>query len=155
MPLLLLVLNAAGFDDTDEGVADRFDSTLRFFDGGGFLVIVAVPFFVLEGAGRFLDAVLCSGADTSVEGTGTDDSRSGDCTRRLCSLLSEAMAFNVELSESPCCIDDRRASIGEDACGVCTGSCLMLAGEEGMPSICAAMNEVVVIKGAGGEGGLI
>lgn len=84
----LMSLEAGVLDATDEGVAERFGSTLRFFAGGAFFVAVAVPFF-FAGAGRFFGFVASSAA-VSVEGTGTEDSRSGDCVRALCSVLSVA-----------------------------------------------------------------
>lgn len=76
MPLLLIVLNVGGLDAREEGVTERFDSTLRFFAGGAFFA-VAVPFFVFEGAGRFFGTV-DSGTAGSVEGTGIEDSRKGE-----------------------------------------------------------------------------
>ena len=77
VPLVLPVCEAGGFEAREEGVTDRFVSTLRFLAGGAFFVVVAVPFFVLDGTGRFL-GIVDSGAAFSVEGTGTDDSRSGE-----------------------------------------------------------------------------
>jgi len=142
-----------GFDASEEGVADRCLSSLRFLLGGGFLVVVAVPFF-LDGAERFFDVVaVCSGAGASVEGMGTDDSRSGDCTRRLCSFFSAATAFNVEASGSACCIEERRAWIGDDVCEVDTGSCLMAAGGEGSLASGAAGFDVFATEDDRGEGG--
>ena len=54
-------------------------SSFRFLDGGAFLMVdVAVPFLVLAGAGRFLDDA-GSGADASVDGTGTEELRELFC----------------------------------------------------------------------------
>lgn len=90
----------SGFDAREEGVTERFGSTLRFLAGGAFLVVVvAVPFFVLAGAGLFL-GFEGSGTETSVDGTGTDDSRRGECVRNPCSFLSEAIVFKFCVSAS-------------------------------------------------------
>lgn len=125
MPLRLPPKPAVeGFDARDEGVADLLVSTLRFFEGGAFLIVVAVPFFVFEGAGRFLEAIGC-GSDpvTSVVGTGTEDSRNGDCVRNPCSFFSEATALLV-------CCSMLRDSTGDEGCGVGIASSLIIAGDE-------------------------
>ena len=79
VPLLLPVLIMEGFDAREEGVTERLGSTFRFLAGGTFLpVAVAVPFLLLDaGAGRFFDTI-GSVSTLSVEGIGTDDSRSGE-----------------------------------------------------------------------------
>lgn len=52
-------------------------STFRFLAGGAFfVVVVAVPFFVLAGAGRFFEGA----GSVSVDGTGTEESRRGECS---------------------------------------------------------------------------
>lgn len=65
MPLLLAVLKV-GFEAREDGVRDRLGSIFRFFVGGAVFFIVAVPFFVLAGAGRFL-GIVGSGVATSVD----------------------------------------------------------------------------------------
>jgi hypothetical protein len=107
VPLALPVLKA-GLDVREEGVSDRVDSSLRFLDGGAFFIVVAVPFFL--GRGRFLGTV-DSAWTSSVDGMGTDDSRSGDWCRALFSRLSELIA--LEGSMSLVCRDGRLASMGE------------------------------------------
>jgi hypothetical protein len=70
---------AKGFEEREDGVSDLFASSLRLFDGGAFFMVVAVPFLVFDGAGRFFEAAGCTtAAAVSVVGTGTDDSRKGD-----------------------------------------------------------------------------
>lgn len=51
-------------------------STFRFLAGGAFFVVVAVPFFVFAGAGRFFEGA----GSVSVDGTGTEESRRGECS---------------------------------------------------------------------------
>ena len=120
--MLLVVLNVESFEARDEGVTERFDSIFRLFAGGAFFV-VAMPFLGLAGAGRFFDTV-GSGGESSVDCTGTEDSRSGEAVRRPCSFLSEAMALTLFTSVSTpftgvCC-----PLVGEDGCGVASASCL-------------------------------
>ena len=98
----------AGLDVREEGVSDRVDSSLRFLDGGAFLTVEAVPFFL--GRGRFLGTA-DSAWTSSVDGIGTEDSRSGDWCRALFSRLSELIAF--EGSMSLVCRDGRLVSMGE------------------------------------------
>lgn len=141
MPLRLAPLPAAGpFDAREEGVADLLDSNFRFFEGGAFFIVVAVPFLVFDGAGRFLEAACC-GSATSVVGTGTDDSRNGDCVRRPCSFFSEATALTV-------CCSILRESTGEEGWGVGTASSLIAAGEEAISSTADVVERV---ESTGGE----
>lgn len=93
VPLLLPVLNVRDFV-VREGVTERgFGSTLRFLAGGFFVAAVAVPFFVLEGAGRFFETIVGS-EPVSVDGTGTEESRKGECVRSPSSFfLNDAIAF--------------------------------------------------------------
>jgi hypothetical protein len=121
VPLLLPVLKA-GLDMREDGVSDRVDSSLRFFDGGAFFIVVAVPFFL--GRGRFLEIV---DSASSVDGIGTDDSRSGDWCRALFSRLSELTA--LEGSMSLICNEGRLASINEAVCGTARASCFICAGD--------------------------
>jgi hypothetical protein len=123
VPLLLPVLKA-GLDMREEGVSDRVDSSLRFFDGGAFFIVVAVPFFL--GRGRFLEIVE-SARTSSVDGIGTEDSRSGDWCRALFSRLSELMA--LEGSMSLICNEERLASMEEEVCGTARASCFICAGD--------------------------
>lgn len=120
-----------------EGVSDA-RSTLRFLFAGAaaapvvffFLDTVAVPFLV--GAGRFLlgAAAGFSSVAGSVEGTGTEDSRSGDCILgNECSDLREATGFRVWPSPSGCA--ERRASMEMEVVGVGSGSRLADAEEAG------------------------
>lgn len=100
VPLLLPVLKVSGFDVRDDGVTERLGSTLRFLAGGAFfVVVVAVPFFVFDGAGRFFETG-GSGAAVSVDGTGTENSRNGEWVRKPCSFFREAMAFKLCASAS-------------------------------------------------------
>lgn len=93
-----LALARAGFG-FNEGVPERFEavavaataeSVLRFFAGGSLLTVLAVPFFPADLGGRFLGIEDLGGISTavSVDGTGTEDSRSGDWARDLSSCLS-------------------------------------------------------------------
>lgn len=125
VPLLLPPLIAGIFEAREEGVADLFSSTFRFFAGGAlsFFMVVAVPFFVFAGAGLFLLGIVASGT-VSVVGTGTDDSRRGDCLRP-CSFFNALTAL-TEASMSVV----RRASTGDDGCGVDADSCFIKAGVE-------------------------
>jgi hypothetical protein len=79
----------------DEGVSERVESSLRLFAAGAFFVVVAVPFFL--GSGRFLGTV-DSVETSSVEGMGTEDSRSGDWCRALFSRLSVLIALEGSMS---------------------------------------------------------
>lgn len=123
--MVLPPLIVGTFEAREEGVADLFSSTFRFFAGGAFsfFMVVAVPFFVLAGAGRFLLGPVASGTG-SVVGIGTDDSRRGDCLRP-CSFFNALTAL-TEASIS----EVRRASTGEDGCGVDTDSSFIKAGVE-------------------------
>lgn len=95
VPMLLPGLRVGTFDVLREaGVSERLDSTLRFLDGGAFLDVVAIPFLVFEGAGRFREGAE-SGAGISVDCIGTEDSRNGDCVLTLCSCLRAATALGV------------------------------------------------------------
>lgn len=71
------ILRADGL--LDAGVSERLGtgSSLRFFAGGAFFVVIAVPFLVRDGAGRFREGAAggASGVCFSVEGTGMEDSR--------------------------------------------------------------------------------
>lgn len=116
---MLLPVLRAGLREA--GVSDRLvvGSSLRFLAGGTvFFVMVAMPFF-LEGAGRFLEGMVGSGA-VSVVAIGTEDSRRGECVLTLCSCLSDATAFGV----CPWSIEGRRASDGGEARGVTVDSFL-------------------------------
>lgn len=109
---------------------DLVESSLRFLDGAAFFTVaVAMPFFVLEGAGRFLEGA-GSGAEVSVDGTGTEESRSG-----VCSDLTLVNGFKF-------------SAAGEEGRGV--PSCLMTAGEESIPSARSDMVEDFVWIGGGG-----
>jgi hypothetical protein len=136
VPFKLVPLPAVeGFDAREEGVADLLGSTFRFFDGGAFFIVVAVPFF-FDGAGRFLEAAGCdSAAATSVVGTGTEDSRNGDCVLRPCSFFREATALEV-------CCSILRDSTGDDGRGVGTPSSLIAAGEEAISSTADVVDSV-------------
>lgn len=97
VPLALLPFTVGSFEVREDGVPDRLGSTLRFFAGGAlsFFMVVAVPFFVLDGADRFFGfAGGCSIVLTSVVGTAIEDSRKGDCVRNPCSFFNEATVFN-------------------------------------------------------------
>lgn len=140
MPFRLAPLPAVGpFDAREEGVTDLLGSVFRFFEAGAFFIVVAVPFLVFDGAGRFLEAAGCCSV-TSVVGTGTDDSRNGDCVRRPCSFFSEATALTV-------CCSMLRASAGEEGWGVGTASSLIAAGEE------ATSSTADVVESVGSDGG--
>jgi hypothetical protein len=116
---------AEGFDDREEGVTDLFVSTLRFLDGGAFFNVVAVPFLVFVGAGRFFEGAGFVSGTASVVGTGTEDSRKGDCVRMLCSFFREETALDM------CCsMSGLRASVGDDGCGVGIASSFMTTGDE-------------------------
>ena len=126
------------------------DSTFRFLVGGAFLVAaVAVPFFVLAGAGRFL-GFAGSAIEASVEGTGTEDSRRGEW---VCSGLAGVNGFKLCVSRSEACT-------GDDASGVPKASSLITAGEKSISCMPVDMLEVLVCRCAGGcfeadEGGLL
>ena len=64
--LLLRFLSAGALEFREDGVTDRFGSTFLFLAGGAFLVVVAMPFFAFDGAGRFFGTV-GSGVDISVD----------------------------------------------------------------------------------------
>lgn len=97
VPLVLPAFTAGVFDVRDDGVVDLLGSTFRFFAGGAFFALVAVPFLVLAaGAGLFLlFAADGECAAISVEGMGVEDSRSGELWRRPCSFFSEVKALRV------------------------------------------------------------
>jgi hypothetical protein len=89
-------------------VSALLESTFRFLAGGAlsFLIAEAVPFFVLAGAGRFFEGAGSSLLTSSVVGTGTEDSRSGDGFRWLLSCLRATIVFEDWVSMS----DGRRVS---------------------------------------------
>jgi hypothetical protein len=140
VPLLLPVLKA-GLDMREDGVSDRLDSSLRFFDGGAFFIVVAVPFFL--GRGRFLEIV---DSASSVDGIGTEDSRSGDWCRALFSRLSELTA--LEGSMSLICNEGRLVSMDDAVCGTVRASCFICAGERS-PASSFATSEGSMSDGTG------
>ena len=120
MPLLLPVLRPV-FETRDDGVPERSFSSLRFLLGGAFFV-VAVPFFL--GAGRFFE-MLASFEASSVDGMGTEDSRSGEPVLMVLSCFSELTDFSIEPSMSEGTSEGRLVSVGDASLGVCAASCLM------------------------------
>lgn len=134
---LLLPLLPVGLETRDEGVSPRVDSTFRFLAGGAFFEVVAVPFFL--GNGRFFGTAGSTVA-SSVEGIGTEDSRSGDWCRVLFSRLSELIALDAEGSMSVTWSEGRLASTGEVGCVLLCDSCLICAGDKSPASFLVVFN---------------
>jgi hypothetical protein len=118
---------------------DFEDSTFRFLVEGAFLVVaVAVPFFVLAGAGRFL-GFAGSAIEASVEGTGTEESRRGEW---VCSGFAGVNGFKL-------CVSRPEACTGDEASGVPNASSLIIAGEDSTSCAPVDMLDVLVCSCAG------